>query len=125
MIAASPTIQSLLASGANRPATSTPSQRALRNTGANCTTVNEIAVAIEQANNRRLSGLFGQLIDEVGIMDLFAANEEQCGRLLDLLEMEGIVDAPSVAVQAAIGPSNSYATITDASPTSRSQQCVP
>lgn len=106
MIAASPTIQSLLASGANQPAASAPSQRAVRNTGANCTTVNEIAAAIEQANNRRLSGLFGQLIDEVGIMDLFAANEDQCGRLLDLLEMEGIVDAPSVAVQATVGPSN-------------------
>ncbi len=106
MIAASPTIQSLLASGANQPAPSIPGQRAVRNTGANCTTVNEIAVAIEQANNRRLSGLFGQLIDEVGIMDLFAANEDQCGRLLDLLEMEGIVDAPSVAVQATVGPSN-------------------
>lgn len=106
MIAVSPTIQNLLASGANQPAPSTPSQRAVRNTGANCTTVNEIAVAIEQANNRRLSGLFGQLIDEVGIMDLFAANEDQCGWLLDLLEMEGIVDAPSVAVQATVGPSN-------------------
>lgn len=81
-------------------------RRRRTNASANCSAVDEIAVAIEQANDHRLSGLLGQLTDEVGIMDLFAANEEQCGRLLDLLEMEGIVDAPSVRMQAGIGPSS-------------------
>lgn len=103
LIAASPSLQGLLASGGSGPS---PNMGAVRNASANCSAVDEIAVAIEQANDRRLSGLFGRLIDEVGIMDLFAANEEQCGRLLDLLEMEGIVDAPSVRVQAGIGRSS-------------------
>jgi hypothetical protein len=103
LIAASPSLQGLLAAGGGGQS---PNVGAVRNTSANCSTVDEIAVAIEQANDRRLNALFGQLIDEVGIMDLFAANEDQCGHLLDLLEMEGIVDAPSVAVQSGIGPSN-------------------
>ncbi|MEQ8656355.1 MAG: hypothetical protein RIC24_03485 [Hyphomicrobiales bacterium] len=103
LIAASPSLQGLLASGGSGQSSN---RGAVHNASANCSAVDEIAVAIEQANDRRLNALFGQLIDEVGIMDLFAANEDQCGRLLDLLEMEGIVDAPSVAVQAGIGPSN-------------------
>ncbi|MFN3171749.1 MAG: hypothetical protein ACE37E_13780 [Hyphomicrobiales bacterium] len=103
LIAASPSLQGWLAS---RGIGQSPNMGAVRNDSANCSAVDEIAVAIEQANDRRLSGLLGQLIDEVGIMDLFAANEEQCGRLLDLLEMEGIVDAPSVRIQAGIGPSS-------------------
>lgn len=103
LIAASPPLQGLLASGGSGQS---PNAGAVRNASANCSAVDEIAVAIEQANDRRLSGLFGQLIDEVGIMDLFAANEEQCGRLLDLLEMEGIIDGPSVALQAGIGTQN-------------------
>ncbi len=100
LIATSPAIQALLTSG-QAPNSGTP-----RNASANCAVVEEIAIAIEQAYDRRLNELFGQLIDEVGILDLFAASEEQCGRLLDLLEMEGIVDAQSVGVQASISPSN-------------------
>lgn len=103
LIAASPSLQGLLASGGSGQS---QNGGAVRNASANCSAVDEIAVAIEQANDRRLSGLLGQLIDEVGIMDLFAATEEQCGRLLDLLEMEGIVDAQSVGVQKGVGPAN-------------------
>ncbi|MEO0384815.1 MAG: hypothetical protein AAF234_14815 [Pseudomonadota bacterium] len=103
LIAASPSLQGLLASGSS---VHSPNMGAVRNASASCAAVDEIAVAIEQANDRRLSGLLGQLIDEVGIMDLFAATEGQCGRLLDLLEMEGIVDAQSVGVQKGVGPAN-------------------
>jgi hypothetical protein len=119
LIAASPSLQSLLASGSEGQS---PNMGAVRNTSANCSTVDEIAVAIEQTNNRRLSGLLGQLIDEVGIMDLFAANEDQCGRLLDLLEMEGIVDAPSVRVQAGNGPSGGTPTAPTPTPPTQAQR---
>ncbi len=94
LIGRSPALQALLDAPAGGGTAGAPGQ------GSACVRVRAIADAMERVRDPRVLEVFNSSVDAAGIMDLFAADETQCARLLVLLEREGLGDPASVAKRA-------------------------
>ncbi|MEM1047680.1 MAG: hypothetical protein AAGL24_16090 [Pseudomonadota bacterium] len=103
LIGQSPTLQVLLDPPSGGGTAGVPGR------GSACVRVRAIAEAMERVRDPRVLEVFNTSVDAAGIMDLFAANEPQCARLLVLLEREGLGDPASVANSTG-GPSTSGGT---------------
>lgn len=94
LIAQSPALQALLDGPPGGATAGAPGR------GSACLRVRAIADAMQRVRDPQVLEIFNSSVDAAGIMDLFAADEGQCARLLVLLDREGLGDPASVATRA-------------------------